>query len=528
MALTLRLYKTPETFYSGDHAILPSFVMDAFPSKFSLAAFKKTENRAAGNPLRLFAYHYGCLKPLALFFVAAGSDFLKIPITEKTWIFVDIFFGSITPVLIFLLFKRLTSVQIALLSAFIFATIPFHISLSRWPTTGEVLAFFFEILIILVLLKVLKLKKLHFLWVAGLLMGIYFNTHLQWIFIIPVVVYAGMVYSKQNFVFLRLLDSLKTYRKFSFLVFPVLSLLFLIAVSLSVTGGPLGHMLHKGGKGHIGFYFPYFAQNAFRNLGPVLGLLAILGIAIGAKDFLSFKEFGIFYALGFFYALPYWLFASPTTTQTYAYMIHGHLAFSMYAVLKVFSFLERKRVAFMYAVFMLLILSNVLTTMGSMYGYTLPKMFKNKGYHGEGNSGVKSAGYWLRKNTHVTSKVFTFAYGGGSVEPNVGVYYFKRNTVGLYDASLKGIRDLFSKEWKEIDYLVASKEESGVNQDLIFNRFFKACEIKSKGNVVLSIFSSKPLKEISILDVSKYDPLFDREFGNIENLIGDEKIKGTQ
>ena len=133
------------------------------------------------------------------------------------------------------------------------------------------------------------------------------------------------------------------------------------------------------------------------------------------------------------------------------------------------------------------------------------------------NTGLKSAGYYLRENSNSDSVIFS------DQESFVAEYYTGRKVAGTLDLFTEN--EIFEnyeyhkKTSAKIDYVYLEDRDYIYLKDVVINDGFKPLVMVLRKNVLLGILYGKNVSTpVITLDATKTDALFDSKYGNIQSL----------
>lgn len=545
VAFFMRSYRMYPEFYSDDMALIADYVLDSVPDRWDISAFVLRENANLGNPLRLLAYQWSPLSAVLTFMNMLFFSLLGISLTEYVWVLPTIVIGSLTPVICYYLIFRLCGDRTsALIGALFIMFFPFHVLQSRYSSANEVLGFFGQVLVLLFLVNYLqKGTKSSALW-FGFFMGLYIFTHLQWPGIFPVIVFAAFVFvGDKKKVGIRLKKACSHIFKKEVIIFPVVALLLLVAVSIfagrgspQLFGGSLGHMVSKGEASSIGWYGGYYYNWLLNNSGILLGIAITVVFFFGLREVLRLSKSSVLWCWGLTYSLPYIFYVSPKVTVAHTYYSHGFQAFTLFSAVMIAKYFFHRKMKKWIGILLVIsvIASSALTIFVIAYGFENINLFGLKGFQGSYHKpiGLKAAGYWLRKKTSVDTRVFFFDYGGMGMEPTNAFYYSRRTLMALSDSPTLEFTLSYLKLFDdEIDYLVIYDSDLKYIRHYTDQAFpYAVARVESKsGDTLLWILSRfKPVSgSYDVVFTSAASQAFNKEFANLEQLTGLERYSSV-
>lgn len=529
-------------------------------------------------------FHVGSDNPVArLLVVKHGLPFFWITalwvglvdvfggvVRDSTFTYSQILFGFLDLVMVYLIVKKLHDSRSAVISVLFLFVAPIFLVGSRFSVNPLTFSTFMTLLIIYFLLRHFEGGNERFLVLVSVCTGIYVISTSQFIGIFPLLVYISWLASKGCFsggvvsaerkilagglsarqrISLFFLRAKKVFRPFfrpSFFLFPLLVLFVFTLVHLVVAKNTgvvcydfIGHIF-SGKETGVGFY-PSFFVNLKNNLGLPFFILALVGVVAGSfLRFMSDKR-GIFLVWALIYNLPFLLLIPDTATVKYIYNFEGNAPLIIFTGIfvslslsylfdmvkvkasarKLLELLSFGMVAFVVAVTLLISVNSVLldnslpffrVDFASPYGIIKEDL------------GAQAVGFWLRENVDRDAVVFSDAWGGAGIEPQVGQFYFGRRPLGLIDGDAQELLVFFEDNFDRIEYVVGEPDTILVYSPH-FSSFFPIF-VAAKGDRSLLVvykkmgsdFDGEAMPDLISGEVREYNILFDEKYGNLRSL----------
>ncbi len=522
-AFALRAIRLPPTLVSGDDAITPDFVLDAWPDQGAgLSCFTQVSHRGAGNPLRLFAFHYGWVLPVCAFLAAAAWNLFGWPINEVTWAAPQLLAGSLTPLAVYFLVRRLSSPAYGLLAALSMAVIPIHVLQSRGLCPGVVLSFLLQVLFLTALLRYLEAPGRGRALVAGGLFFLYMNSHPQWMAMVPLtlaVVWLGAPPGAG-----RLSTCWSLLKKPALWALPALGLAAWVATGVAV-GGPLKHLLHKGGRGAPGIYIGFWLWVLIQSFGPLLAALSFGSTASALARLRGLRLLPLAWAA--VYSLPFIFFIGPGATIVETYIPHGQQALLLGVPVLLWSLPSARWRRLGVNVVLAGCMWAAAATAVTAWGLPGPVWLHKQGYTYRcylADPGYKAAGLWVREHAAPEEGVHTFAFGGAGYEPWTATYYCGRMVGGLTDEMLEDASKDLLEHIDRADYIVVQEQDLGSLPPLPAPYGDRAIFVRGE-TPVLRIIQRNYAGSVDQVDVQAADQEFDSRYGSLRLLGSTEKLR---
>lgn len=528
-ALALRLYRLSPTFNVRDDIILASYVVDSIPQQWSIQSFLTIEHAAIGNPLRLLAYALGAVQPILIFIILLFYNLAGIPITEFTWVLPVILLGAATVFPVYVLTKKLSDNNAGLVAALLLAVLPIHVMESRSLAAAWVLAFLLEVLFLILFISYLEGKK-RFLIPASIILALYILSHNQFPSLAPVIFYTAFVYQDHSEPLLqRCVKTIQIFRSWKLWFLPALSFSGLLSLHIIFTYfiepefrggkagvGALGHMLDRGLS--WGFYPGPVLQNWSDNIAPPLFAVSLLATSLSFGYFWRWNKKSILLVWGLSYILPFIFVVRFTIVR--GYLSDAVFAFTILTAVASLDIAHRYFRTDRFAIALVVLLSMITLpyTFSSTYQINLVNLgqfFFLPSFHGslEPDTGVKAAGYWLRKNTGTFANVLTIG-----VDPVLIRFYSGRKIYGIIDGTEKEGLEYLLEVKERIDYIIM-KSSTGLKSSNLLG--FKLCTIILNDDMPILYIYNKDGKSPPVTEVvDVYNHRFNQEYHSLNDFVG--------
>ncbi len=529
--LRILFFRVNETFISSDEVYL--FQNSLKPLSFLLEI---TPAHYVAELFRFFNFNWGWVmlsfSTISVFILSI----LNIPLTEITINIPYVFLGAATMPVIYLLGKNLHNKKTGLIAALIFAVQPAHVSTSRSIGLVGVVVTFFFCLTLLLFFNYFKTKK----WkkTAFLTLGLYFSTDHQFYLIIPLIIILGLLNNKKNSICVRFFSVLKDIisKELVFFFVPTGPIFASAAYLYSkdfVHNAYLMHIFQKSS------YFGFFITTTFKELyyifGPVFFTLFIVSITYAViKVCFSASYKTPFFLLTWLLLslIPWFFIVSRENTLTLAYLMHPISALIFLSAFFI-SELSHKKIAV--TLLIVTISSTLLITSSVVYGvniltqekaqdfpiYELVDTPLGKAYTHFGtkgiNTGIKTAGYYVREHTPLNATVFT------NHEVFVTEYYLGRPSVGFLDLVTEDdILDNYEAQKKNtsIEYVYLEEKYHLLPNRMKQDGLIPIVQVHA-GEKKLGTLYAKNAQVVVHLDVHDVDYLFNQKYGSITSLFID-------
>lgn len=552
IALVLRLYnfRQGEVLVSSDEVYA-----------FEIAA-KPVYGVLSGNSLELatqlfryFNYPWGWTSLIGTTIVTFILVLFHIPITEFTINIASIFIGLLSISSLYLLCVVITEKRlIAFFSALIFAILPIHVALSRSVTVNNMYSttlFFLTLFFFINYFKKSEEEKKHakkYVVLGMLSLGFYLGADNQFPGILPILFVSGLLFDTQKNIFRRIIGTLQTFlNKYLFLFFCVNLPLIFGTIYLAQKGlvkSSYLNLFHSKAL-YLGFYYHDFLRALYDDAGPVLMFTFVISFIYNFICIFWKKEQRKERIFLFFWfsitAFP-WLFLLSSKIAWFQLYIMQPLsclvivsAFFFHDIFEQIKGIRQEWFRRTTITISVLILSCILIfTLASMsnlvyktnyFGWQFTPVF---GQVGE-NIGIKTIGYYVREQTSNESTIFV------DVESFVGEYYLHRKIIGDLDLTEEQIYNqllsLIEKEKQLFEYAFIHENYFGMLGPVLeMNDYYvSAIAVDAQGKAIARLYETKNKKNnetqiIStpiILQVNKYDELFNQKYGTLDELYID-------
>jgi len=339
-----------------------------------------------------------------------------------------------------------------------------------------------------------------------------------------------------------------------FLIIPVVS--YLIFLYFEFKGfGFIGHIFNRSGGG-VGFYINALFNDFRMDSGIFMVVLFMFGALYGLMNLTKYfdgigsnkdknkkyKRYGkqsILLIWAAIFTLPFLLFVEPSVTVVSTYLnsaIIPLIILSCIFIYDIIIYLDNgEKTSYMFKVFkigkycfvLMIILVFVLTLFimtevvhnnskeyPLLQGSTLP------------NTGAKTAGYFIRSNLGESSgdggdgnDDYTHTAIFTDLRPATAHYYFKMPVISSTDMEDDELALYFDSISEQVDVVVFRQENYLLMIDFL-DEFYEIAEIRSDDESVMRVYVKEGdgLDDKVVLNIEKYDELFDKKYGNIHDL----------
>lgn len=520
LGIVLKVYKLNNVFLSGDDLLIPLQVIKYYPHNLSQILIFDNLSQTI-NPLGLFVIGHNILQMFIPLLLISIFKFLGLGITEITWKLPPIILGSAIIFPSYYLMKMFLKTKQALISAALVLFLPVYFSVSR-VSFHDVLELFFIILTILLFCKYFTGDKKYAFW-ASLVLALYFIAGTFFPLIVILILYMGFVYNFSDSYSKAIQKTFKQLFRFKILFMPLLALVINLIIFFGTKivigryGGVFGQVFATSGNklSYLTFGLANYSNNFLKNFGLVLFLIIILTIFYSFTFLKKFRKESIFLVWFLIYTSPFLFFFHDP--YYFTYITNGACAALLLIPLTLEDFIKKyKSYSWIRSLLWVVLALMILAAFGSAYSINIPKYFsasKTLGSFSEDN-GAKTAGYWIRQNTDPSAKVFSDAFGGGGMEPWIIMYYCNREPIGLFDAELNEIRNLFLTKFENTTFFLITPINKKWAEANSPEPIFLNVIITSKGKEVLYIYSKKS-QPLEIIPTEIYNKKFDKEYSKI-------------
>ncbi len=487
---------------------------------------------------------------LYLFNITINEFTLTLPIT---------IIGTLTIPTIYFLGKELHSKRAGLLSALFLSILPLHVAQSRDISGIWIVGPFLLILTILYFIKYIKYNIPKHAWIASIFLTLLILSSSLFLGAIPVIIYLIFVSeynrnkhkNKQNITKtnnkIKRNNKIKTNQiiKQSFkstiknllqpriFLLPALALLMHIFAFLILyyLGHPelgfLGHILIKTKV--PGFYLIQLIKYFVEDYGFAFIILMPFAIGYGLRTLFDFdikSTLLIWFAI---FSFPFIFLVAPMMTGVPTYINYYIMPIILLLSMLITNLLKNKIRIIKTITIFILFLTIVFTINTSFEQVYRTSLLTGENYNKcsillpneipclqgslRPNTGIKTSGYYIRTTTDNETIFTDFRTANAN-------YYFGRDAISGTHVTQQDIIVDLAKNINEVDFIVIQNMNLEYVENIVNNDFTRIVDIYSENKTVLHIFSKQgiPLTE---LNTEKYDPLFDKEFGNIKSLRRD-------
>lgn len=465
----------------------------------------------------------------------------NFPLTEFTINFPYIITGIFSVIAFYFLCVILTQNKIlAFFCSFILAVLPFHVSMSRSIAGLAVSNSLFFFITLLLFIRYFQLNKTEEklrgkkeLFFGMIFLGMYFCTDNQFPGILPIILVGGLIFSQEKSVFMRLKSVLRPFfSKFVLLFFvaplpTILGTLYLLTKRLP-QGAYILNLFHSK---EISFHNRIFdfMDGVYNNVGPVLLALFIVAFfynfyaVVKRNEYRKERVFVLFWVM--VTATPWLFLLSPEQVWFRIYIIQPMAALIVLTVFLLFDsysvgskFIPKKfLIPISIGIFVAISMLTILSTSNLVYrttylGWDLVSLYGSV----EQNTGIKSAGYYIREKLTFNSVIFS------GVEIFNAQYYFGSavKIVGDLDLSDEKLLDLYvsANESGNITHVFLTKKQYGIFSGVLRNDKFSKEFIFSERGVEKSAVFSKKSAQTKIIVIEETDTLFNNKYGSLRQL----------
>lgn len=470
----------------------------------------------------------------------------NIPITEFTINFPYIIMGIFSTIIFYFLCITFTKNKIiAFLCSFILAILPFHVAMSRDIAGFAISSSLFFFLTLLFFLRYFRLvqaeKKLlgeKEIIFGMIFLGIYSCTDNQFPAILPLIFVGGMLFSQENNLLILLKRTIQPFlSKYLLLFFLVTFPTILGTIYLSTSGLPQGsYILNLFHSKEISLTnnIPYFLKEVYNNVGPALLVLFIIAFFYNIYAVIKRTEYRkerIFVFSWFILTATPWLFLlSPEQVWFRIYIMQPMVCliiltsfffFDMYSVIsrwtnpRIRFFVTTLNIGIVLTIGILTLLSTSNLVYKTNVGWVLLPLYGSV----EQNTGIKSAGYYVREKLLPNSVIFSDA------ELFNAQYYFGSTIRILGDLDLSDNQTfdayLATSEKENITHVFLTKQHYDLFDKTLQEGNFTKEVIFSEHDVERSALFSKKSESPKIVRIEETDPMFDKQYGSLERLYID-------
>lgn len=420
VALVMRLVRFPQDHGSSDAVDL-----------FTLVEATTCEGQSPWTSgLLLLQYRLGGVQPLLTWPVAELADLLELRLSPLVWSFPALLAGAALPLVVWALLRTLGASRAGLVAAWLVAVFPPAVLFSRHPGAPWMLEACVDLGTLALTAAFVRSpsRGIGWAWAACFALSAWVGNQSVALFaLVPFVAAAHLVLDPEaRQAPLPWLARLAG----PWLAVPVLSWALALVLGLGMGTGHLAHALLTKPK-VLGWYGPAVLDAAVADVGwPGLVLLGAgaVGAAFAARR--APRAALILLALFAAYTLPFLFLIPPGSTVLRTYLVQGLDALVLLAALGLGALppWPRRGTVALVAVPLLLATASAAWRLPAPALGVLP----HQGSHVP--VGALYATLPLLDDLPDDAVVFTDAYGGGGLEPNVVEVVTRRSVVGLYDA----------------------------------------------------------------------------------------------
>jgi hypothetical protein len=510
LALILRTYDIGNPFYANDPAELPLYASYYYP-------------RSISEVYSIFRFPHGPGYLLLGFVILGVYNVAGVHVTEFMWNIPYALIGVTTVAVVYIIALHLfKSRDSAFTAALLLALHPLHVGFTRSAGFGHVsLGLLFQITtIVLFYYYYLKPSRLRALPASlSLALTIFFDLFFP--FILPVIIYAGVVSMREKDALTSISDSIRCLFRIEFII-PV-SVVFAQLMAFMGYSGPLLYALSKP-DASLGLHLKSYFINMLFFLGPLM-MIACFASALYGIKFIPKKDPRSIIVVWFMaYSIPF-LFMLDRCAANYVLFPITPLLILTGGLL---GGLDRRLSLPLVAVFSILLLARTLDSVYGLHDMPLRELPKDFYCHSFFSScrwtpceywypgiiypdkGYKAAAYWIRENTLKTVVVFNDHYGRQGRSRNIA-YYLHRQITGFNIPTRESMLELFESNKNRLDVLLIRPENQGLFKNL--NQFHKTLVIESQDKPLLLVYTRKKYYDKPLhAELREYNHLFDTKY----------------
>ena len=290
----------------------------------------------------------------------------------------------------------------------------------------------------------------------------------------------------------------------------------------------LAHPFTK--QSYFGFFLTDVLTKFHFHIGTGFFMIGILAILWGIITLFTTHGKKKLFTLGWFFITisPFVIFINPTYTQTSVYLLHALFALTLLSAIftgaliahitRINSLLLRKCAIILFATSAIIIITTTISFIGqsvfgtNCYKYRAPYDFGAV----QQNTGMKTAGYFVRENILTNDTVFLDA------ETFLGNHYFGREVLGGLDLTNKEILQKY-RHFRNVgiipDWIILETKHLDIFKEELKNENYNNCiSITHKQKVIRTIFK-KGWCNKTTLKTEDVDALFDKKYGDVKSLF---------
>lgn len=529
IALLFRTVKLNKVYVTSDDLL---FIFEAMRIiKRSLFSFSVSNNFFVG----IIGFPLGFTITFLVINIAILNA-LHVPLTEIAMRFPLSLFGALTCFPVYYLVKELTKKErIAYFSSLFIAVGYFHIFESRFPGRMQmVIPLFFSLSGVYYLMQFYNTRKCNYAWAASLCIGLYLVGSLVHPAIIALIFFISFLYCAENQISFwgKVKATLRGVFSKELVIIPllfyslyVIAALYTIFVRKSYSAGFLGHIMGKREVVAIGFYLPQLIRYLVVNFGTWLSWIMVIGVVYGAYCLINLKKQSILFVWFLIYTLPFILFSKRIDN----YLLEPVIPLILLSWMGIFEACDTLVARYHFKILRILIsfiltvavLFTVVATLGVVFKVHLFQKICPE-VDGNGGSilpdtGIKTAGYYIRKYIASDRKIFT------DFEPCISNLYFNRvKMYAQFDATLEQNLDYFIRIKDKVDVAVINAKDAHlyVARFGYHSLFSLAATVVNNQQPLVNIYvKMQSYAQPVILDVKKYNSLFNQEFTALNQIM---------
>lgn len=529
IALLFRTVKLNNVYVTSDDLLITFEAMRII--KRSLFSFSVSNNFFVG----IIGFPAGFTVTFSVITIAILNA-LQVPLTEIPMRLPLSLFGALTCFPVYYLVRELTKKEgIAYFSSLFIAVGYFHIFESRFLGRMHiVIPLFFSLSGVYYLVQFYNTRKRHYAWAASLCIGLYLVGSYVHPAIIALIFFISFLYcaGKQVSFWGKVKVTLRGAFRKELVIIPllfyspyVIAALYAIFVRKSYSAGFLGHIMGKREVAQIGFYLPQLIHYLVVNFGTWLSWIMVIGVVYGAYCLINLKKQSILLVWFLIYTLPFVFFSKRIDN----YLLEPVIPLILLSWMGIFEACDTLIGRYHFKIVRILIsflltvavLFTVAATLGVVFKVPLFKKICPEVYGNGGtilpDTGIKTAGYYIRKHIASDKKIFT------DFEPCISNFYFNRvKMYAQFDATLEQNLDYFVRVKDKVDVAVITVKDA----HLYVARFgypglfsLAATVVNNQQPLVYIYVKMQSYAQPVILDVKKYNSLFDQEFATLNQIM---------
>ncbi|MCK5610737.1 glycosyltransferase family 39 protein [Candidatus Pacearchaeota archaeon] len=528
-AFLLRVLYIGGTFDHEDTVILPNLVI------------------YGDNWLWMLFHSYGPITPLISEICTSILLIFGVTITEFWWTVPFSVIGTLTVVAIYLMLKKITDRNNALITTAAIALFSVHVETSRYSYGYECVNLFLAILTVSVFISYLKTNNERTGWLMSLLFSFYIISHPHFIVLLLVLIWTAVIYRREKKTKINLVKILSL---------PVIAIIYLTCLTIFMvkTRGQIYFMstihnyMHYVLRSPIAHYFLKAGSIQSEASTVLIRLLkeeiylcvlvsTLISIPFGIKDVKHFRKRSIFFVWGAIYLVPYYILKLIGDVGMVKYLSFGAVPMLIYVMLlaldRVKNISKTIWVSFILIIFLCVTCIDVFMISfketinnGRLVFREVSAEERLTGiYHPD--AGFKTLGYYVRQYIPEGAVIFSHV----PVEPeevgNEDAYgYFSHSLIHYYLGrhikyamhykSYQAMRREFDSRIDEIDIVITSadnKKYFDSAPDFEIKSVISGKTLNGKKRDLLYIYSRDELTIPQIqMDVAEYNQKYDKMY----------------